>query len=106
MEAIRLAASLTGLLTAGAHVIMILKQYFSHPYMATLAQTVHSEIHDFSFALTKLKPLIDGTEPLNSARAIHIDIGQLSMTIAGCMFTFSVLEKEVDSMNAMLAGGR
>ncbi|KAI5839648.1 hypothetical protein DFP73DRAFT_560921 [Morchella snyderi] len=98
--------AITGLIMAGSQIVIALKPYFSHPDVATLAQTAHSEIHDFSYALIKLKPMIDGSEPLNSARATQIDIGQLSMTIAGCMVTFSVLEKEVDSMNDMLAGGK
>lgn len=93
------AASVVGLLSAGAQITILLQQLIQGTVNAPgFARTIEYEMHDFSFVLSKLQHIVLGSTPLNRSRASMIDIHHLSLTLAGCVCTFSELEKEVNDL--------
>lgn len=97
MEAV---ASVVGLLAVAAKITTTLTQFIQGSINApTLARTVHYEIHDFSFVLSKLHPLIISADPISQAGGPLVDIDHLCITLEGCVWTMSELEREVDRLN-------
>lgn len=91
------AASVVGLLTAGAQITLILQSFIESAINApALARRIHHEVHEFEIILSKLQPIVLG--PLDRSRASLIDIHHLSFTLAGCVCTFSELEKQVSEL--------
>lgn len=95
------AASVVGLLAAGAQVSSVLQQFMSSTSNApSLAQSLNQEIGDFRIVLSKLERIVRGSVPLNKSRGSMIDTDHLAFTLAGCVCTFSQLEKEVDRVKS------
>lgn len=93
------AASIAGLLTAGAQISKALQHIIQGSVNApSLAQTIDNEIHDFRFVLSKLQPMVLGSTPLAGSRASIADIGHLTLTLARCVCTLSELETHVDRL--------
>lgn len=82
---------------AGAHISSIVQSFISS---STLAQNINDEIHDFLAVLTQLQPFVLGTAFPTHARASMIDVDQLTVTLTGCVCTFSELERVVGGFEA------
>lgn len=93
------AASIVGLLAAGAKIAMTLDHLISTLVDAPLvAHTTCNEVRDFHYALTKLKPYVDGTSPLPLLGSKVLDVQHLSLILAASVFTFLLLEKKLDPL--------
>lgn len=97
------AASIVGLLAAGANIAKTLDHLISTFIDApSVARTTCNEIRDFRYALTKLQPYVHSAVSTTLLGASVLDIHHLSLTLATSVFTFSMLEKKLDR----LVGGR
>lgn len=93
------AASVVGLLAAGAQLYSTLERLISTFTDAPLlAHTTCNEVRDFRYALSKLKPYVDGSAPVKLLGASMIDVHHLSLTLAASVFTFSRLEKKLERL--------
>ncbi|KAL0639010.1 hypothetical protein Q9L58_001891 [Maublancomyces gigas] len=91
------AASIVGHLAAGVRVCNVLHSAISSTIDAPLlARTLCDEVRDFGYALTKLMPYVDGSSPITLLGASTTHSDHLSLTLAGCVVTFSLLEKKID----------
>lgn len=95
------AASIVGLLAAGVKIYGALHQLISSSVGAPLlARTLCDEVRDFRFALERLQPHVNGSSPITQPGSSRTDVEHLSWTLAGCVVTFSLLEKKLDRVIA------
>lgn len=96
------AASVVGLLSVAAKVAIVVNtisdRYSDAP---SLLRTINIEINDFRFIIGKLKPLAVGLIPLDQERGDLVDVNHLQVTLEGCMWTFSELERIADGFGTM-----
>ncbi|RPB06854.1 ankyrin, partial [Morchella conica CCBAS932] len=94
-------ASIVGLLSAGASIAIAINDFVTSCNNAPLfAQSILHETLEFSYALEKLQHLVVGPQAtsLDQSRTSMIDVNHLSLTLVGCVCTFSQLEKEIQRM--------
>lgn len=94
-------ASIVSLLSVGATIATAINDFVTSCNNAPLfAQSVLHETLEFSYALSKLQRLV--LEPqaisLDQSRTSMLDVNHLSLTLVGCVCTFSQLEKEIQRM--------
>lgn len=101
MDPLSVAASVAGLLMAGAQISSTLQNFISAPSSApSFAQNIRDELHDFGVVLSHLQLFLLGSVSPSHSGASVIDVDQLKITLTGCVFTFSELEKEVYNLGA------
>lgn len=99
------AAAIAGLMAVGAKIYGALHQFTATCIDAPLiAKTTRHEVQEFGYALNKLQPYVDGSTPIKLLGASMTDVDQLSLTLAACVDTFSLLEKAMNSLMPGLAG--
>lgn len=101
MDPLSIAASVTGLLTAGAQIASLLQRFIDAP---SIAQTVGVEIHHFVVVLSQLQPFVAGSSSANQSRTSMIEVQQIQIILTGCVLTFSELQAAVAGLSKGDAG--
>lgn len=101
MDPLSVAASITGLLTAGAQVASLLQGFLDAP---NIAQTVVVEINYFIVVLSQLQPFVTGSSTAHQSRKSMIEVQQIQLILTGCVLTFSELQALVDGLSPASAG--
>lgn len=97
------AASIVGLLTAGAKVAETLILFISSVKTAPdTAEQLYNEVIRFGYILRRIedRPISSNVNGHSPERAALVDINFLGATLAAAVFTFSELEKEMERIKA------
>ncbi|KAK0515794.1 hypothetical protein JMJ35_001828 [Cladonia borealis] len=98
MDGLSVIASVTGILTAAAKVIMMVTKFIEKERGAPhLMPKVLAEVADLSNCLTQLSPFIQNIENVPRERKAAISVEQIVAINTSCVLTLSELEKVLDS---------
>lgn len=99
MDAISAAASIVGLLGAATKITMALASFVQNVKNAPkLAQSVLSEVTDFSACLSHLQRFIVGEQDLARSTEHLIMVDQIIVALSNGVLVFSDLERAVDGL--------
>lgn len=97
MDPLSVAASVTGLIKAGALITSLVQRLLDAP---SIAQSVEAEINHFVVVLSQLQPFLSGA--INSiarqSRASLIDVQQIQIILTGSVLTVSELQAAVSAI--------
>ncbi|KAH0604117.1 uncharacterized protein H6S33_007148 [Morchella sextelata] len=95
------AASIVGLLAAGAQVTSILREFLSSVKNApAIAKRLDDEVIHFQYIILKIDQTVIKGKSLDPDRAALVDINHLCAALTAAVSTFSELEKELDRIKA------
>lgn len=95
MDPLSVAASITGLLLAGAKITVLLRTLVDAP---SVVQTVVVEINHFVAVLAQLQQFMRGSLSADHSRASMIQVQQIQLILTGCVLTFSELQSGIDRL--------
>lgn len=95
MDPLSVAASVTGLLLAGAKIAVLIRTLVDAP---SVVQAVGLEIHHFVVVLAQLQPFVMGSSSADHTRTSMIEVQQIQIILTGCVLTFSDLQTAIDSL--------
>lgn len=95
MDPLSVAASVTGLLSAGAQISSLLQGFLDAPNIALVVQV---EIAHFVAVLSQLQPFVMGSSTASQSRTSMIEVQQIQIILTGSVLTFSELQLAVDGL--------
>lgn len=95
MNPLSVAASITGLVLAGANITVLLRTLVDAP---SVVQTVVVEMNYFVAVLAQLQQFMMGSLSADQSRASMIEVQQIQLILTGCVLTFSELQSGIDSL--------
>lgn len=97
MDPLSVAASVTGLIMAGAQITSLIQRLVDAP---SIAQSVEVEISHFVIVLSQLQPFLTGASNslAHHSRTSLIEVQQIQIILTGSVFTLSELQAAVGSI--------
>lgn len=95
MDPLSVAASVTGLLLAGAKIAALLRTLVDAP---SVVESVGVEINHFVVVLAQLQQFMMGSSSADPSRTSMIEVQQIQLILTGCVVTFSELQSAIDNL--------
>lgn len=95
MDPLSVAASVTGLLLAGAKIAALLRTLVDAP---SVIEMVGVEINHFVVVLAQLQQLMMGSSSADPSRTSMIEVQQVQLILTACVVTFSELQSVIDNL--------
>lgn len=98
MDPLSIAASVTGLIMAGAQITSLVQRLQDAP---ALASAVETEISHFVVVLSQLQPFLTGAShpPTLPSRSSLIEVQQIQIILSGSVITLSELQTAVAALS-------
>ncbi len=98
-DPLSIATGVVGLITATAHVSIILTKFTKSTIAAPKhAQAVLTEVSDIDGILSHLQSFLLGLDSPNISRTSLLKVDRVVTIVSGCVLTFSELEKMLDEL--------
>ena len=104
MDPLSIAASVAGLIGAGAKLAAILSQISRLSDAPPLCKAVLSEVCDTAVALRQVQNFLDGQLHIPSERREHVLLEHVAAALTGCVMAKDELETLLDGMGLVYAG--